>query len=238
MLARISPTHLAMRPSLALRPRRADRRAAARRAAALGAGATVAATAFGALAAASARRATAPVDEPVRARAATTGRSRAVRAVVTAPTHVGKWWAYVPAALGVAAYLLRARGGTARGRAGAGTVALAGAAAAALGPAFDRWLPQPPAPPGHPERRKPVFPSGHTFGPGTVALASAYVLAREGLAPMGLAIPAALALPLVTAGGKLVEQKHWASDVAGGYLGALALAGACCAAYERARAGR
>jgi len=225
-----------MPPLPILRPRRADRRAATRRAALLGAGATVAASGFGALAAASARRATVPVDEPVRARAAAGGRSKVLHAMVTAPTHVGKWWAYVPAALGVAAYLLRARGGTARGRAGAGAVALAGGAAAALAPAFDRWLPQPPAPPGHPDRRNPVFPSGHTFGPGTVALASAYVLAREGLVPMAAAIPVALALPLVTAGGKLVEQKHWASDVAGGYLGALALAAACCAAYERARA--
>jgi hypothetical protein len=81
-----------------------------------------------------------------------------------------------------------------------------------------------------------VFPSGHTFGPGTVALTAAYVLAREGLAPAAAALPTALALPLITAGGKLIEQKHWASDVAGGYLGALALAGAGAAAYERARA--
>jgi hypothetical protein len=83
-----------------------------------------------------------------------------------------------------------------------------------------------------------VFPSGHTFGPGAVALAAAYVLAREGLAPAGAALPAAFALPLATAGGKLAQQKHWASDVAGGYLVALALAGAAAAAYERARARR
>jgi hypothetical protein len=69
-----------------------------------------------------------------------------------------------------------------------------------------------------------------------VALAAAYVLAREGFVPMAAAIPAAVVLPLVTAGGKLVEQKHWASDVAGGYLAALAIAGAACAGYERARA--
>jgi hypothetical protein len=62
------------------------------------------------------------------------------------------------------------------------------------------------------------------------------VLAREGLAPAAAALPTALALPLLTAGGKLIEQKHWASDVAGGYLGALALASAGAAAYERARA--
>ncbi len=225
-----------MPPHLPLRPRRADRQAAKRRAAALGAGATLAATAFGALAAASARRATAPVDEAVRARAAAAGRRGAAGRLLAAPLPLGKWWAYLPAALGVAGYLLRERGRTRRGRAGAGAVALAGAAAAALAPAFDRWLPQPPAPPGHSSRRDPVFPSGHTFGPAAVALTAAYVLAREDLAPAGAALPAALALPLVTAGGKLAQQKHWASDVAGGYLGALAVAGACAAGYERARA--
>jgi hypothetical protein len=149
---------------------------------------------------------------------------------------LGKWWAYVPAAAGAAGHLLRARGSTPGGRAGAGAVLISAAVAAALGPAFDRWLPQPPAPPGHPSPADPVFPSGHTFGPGTVALTAAYVLAREGLAPAAAALPTALALPLLTAGGKLIEQKHWASDVAGGYLGALALAGAGAAAYERARA--
>jgi hypothetical protein len=51
------------------------------------------------------------------------------------------------------------------------------------------------------------------------------VLAREGLLHAGIGVPAAFALPLVTAGGKLAGQKHWASDVVGGYLGALAVAG-------------
>jgi hypothetical protein len=98
-----------------LRPRRAARRDAARRAAALGAGAAAAAAGFGVLAAASARRTTAPTDEKVRARAAEAGRRPGLRAALTGPGHVGKWWAYLPAALGASAFLLRRRGGG-RGR--------------------------------------------------------------------------------------------------------------------------
>jgi membrane-associated phospholipid phosphatase len=224
-------------PRLALRPRRAARRAAERRAAALAAGAVVAATGFGALAAASRRRATAPVDEEVRRRAAEAGSGPVARHVLAAPLPLGKWHAYLPLAVGAAAYVLRARGGRGHSAAGARAVVLAGLLPTALGPAFDRWLPQPPAPPGHPSPRDPVFPSGHTLGPGSVALAAAYVLAREGLLHAGIGVPAAFAMPLVTAGGKLTGQKHWASDVVGGYLGALAVAGACLAAYERAAAG-
>ena len=112
---------------------------------------------------------------------------------------------------------------------------LTGIAATGLNPAFDRWLPQPPAPPGHRSRGKPVFPSGHAFGPGAVALATAYVMARERLARPGVALPVALMVPLATAGGRVLQEKHWASDVLGGYLGGLALAAGCLTAYEASR---
>jgi len=107
--------------------------------------------------------------------------------------------------------------------------------ATALNPTFDHVLPQPPAPPGHPSRRKPVFPSGHAFGPSSIALCAAYVLAREGVARPAVALPVAALLPLATAGGRVLQEKHWASDVLGGYVGGLALAAACAAAYEAVR---
>jgi membrane-associated phospholipid phosphatase len=170
----------------------------------------------------------------VRVRAAAT--DDGTRRALAAPMPLGKWWAFVPAAVAVAGVIVRARGMGPRAVAGAGAVVGAALAAAALAPAFDRWLPQPPAPPGHPSPRDPVFPSGHTFGPGTVALTAAYVLAREELAPAAVALPAAFVVPLLTAGGKLAEQKHWASDVVGGYLGAVTVAATAAAAYERVRA--
>jgi membrane-associated phospholipid phosphatase len=223
-----------------------SRAASRRRASALGGVAVASAAGFGAVAAASARRATAGTDETIRETLAAPARHPA-RRVAHAVAVPGKWWAYLPAALGVAAYVLRApvpvgvRLRAPLGRhpersraAGAGAVLLASGLAAALGPAFDRWLPQPPAPPGQPSRRKPVFPSGHALGPTAMAVTSAYVLTRESLAPSGAAWGAALAYLLVPAGGKLVEQRHWASDVLGGYLGGAAIAAGCLAAYELA----
>ncbi len=235
--------------SMLLRPRRARARSLApRRVLALGATTTVAAAGLGALAVASSRRLTEPLDEAVR-EAAATPRRHPVRQAATAVGSLGKWWAYVPASAGIAAWLLTesmreaARRGPRRrprvpdrdAAAGAGAIVLAGVLAAVAGPAFDRWLPQPPAPPGHASRRDPVFPSGHTFGPGTVALAAAYVLARQGRARGGVAYPLAAAVPLLFAGGRLMEERHWASDVAGGYLASLMLAGSALAAFEALR---
>jgi membrane-associated phospholipid phosphatase len=208
-----------------------------RRAAGLAAVAVVAAGGFAALAQAVARRETAPVDEAVRRRTAAPD-DHPARDVAEAAAPVGKWWTYVPGALAASAYLLAApedREERRRPRAfGAGAVVLASLVATGLNPAFDHLLPQPPAPPGHESRRKPVFPSGHAFGPATVGLAAAYVLARERLARGGIAIPAALALPLATTAGRVLQEKHWASDVLGGYLGGIAVATACLAAYEAA----
>ncbi|HEX6751614.1 MAG TPA: hypothetical protein VF092_30250 [Longimicrobium sp.] len=139
-----------------------------RRALVLGGIAAAAAAGFGALAAAVARRDTARADEKVRKRTSPR-RGHPAREAADAISPVGKWWTYIPAALAASAYVVRADGaadGDAERsrRAGAGAITLAGVVATALNHAFDRVLPQPPAPPGRPSRRKPVFPSGHAFG--------------------------------------------------------------------------
>jgi membrane-associated phospholipid phosphatase len=205
------------------------------RALALAAVAIGAAAAFGALAAAVARRDTAQADEAVRKRTAAP-RGGPVRRAAEVAAPIGKWWTYLPMALGASAWLLASQEGReergSRSRmAGAGAVLVAGTVATALNPTFDNVLPQPPTPPGHP-RRKPVFPSGHAFGPGAIGFTAAYVLAREEIAHPAIALPVAAVLPLATAGGRVLQEKHWASDVLGGYLGGIALAAACAAAYE------
>lgn len=214
-----------------------ERRGGWRRAVALGAVAAAATAGFAAIAAAVARRDTAPVDEKVRKATAADPDGDTAEAAESIK-YAGKWYTYIPAAAAAAAAVLVARGEERGGRSrrvGAGALMLTGTVCTALNPAFDHLLPQPPAPPGHPSPSKPVFPSGHAFGPGAVSLAAAYVLSREGVAPAGLAFPAALAVPLVTAGGRMLVQKHWASDVAGGLLGGIAVAALCLSAYEAAR---
>lgn len=220
--------------------REQERRAGRRRAVALGAVAGAAAAGFAALAAAVARRDTARVDHQVRKATAADPDGDTAQAADSLK-YVGKWYTYVPAAAAASAAVLLARGGDGDGRngrsrrVGAGALMLTGTVCTALNPAFDHLLPQPPAPPGHSSPNKPVFPSGHAFGPGAVSLAAAYVLSREGIAPAAIAFPAALAVPVVTAGGRMLVQKHWASDVAGGLLGGIAVAALCLSAYEATR---
>lgn len=198
--------------------------------------AIAAAAVFARLNLASARRETAPIDEPVeRAAAAPPGHPARESAEQIAP--LGKWYVYVPAAVGFAGAVLlvpheddelASRAG------GAAAIVLAASAAALLNEKFDDWLPQPTPPPGRPPD-KPVFPSGHAFGPASVCLTAAYVAIREELAPSMLAIPLALLIPAATAGGRMLEEKHWLSDIIGGYLGALAVASTSAVLYEVAR---
>ena len=203
------------------------------------AGVAIAATAgFAAIAAAVATRETARADEKARRRTSVRGKKK-TREAADAIGPLGKWWTYIPAGVAASAFVLHADGGDEAApsrRAGAGAITLSAVVATALNHAFDRWLPQPPPPPGRKQRTKPVFPSGHAFGPTAVGLATAYVLAREELASPAAAVPIALAVPAVTAGGRLVTEKHWMSDVLGGFVGGVALAAGCAAAYEAARA--
>lgn len=207
------------------------------RIAVLGGVALASAGGFAGIARASATRAAARVDQRVRERARLPKR-HPVRRASEAVAPLGKWWAYLPIAAGAGTWLVASARGSRvrRRRAGAAaTILAAGLLATALAPLFDELLPQPPAPPGRRNRRKPVFPSGHAFGPAAVATTTAYLAAREGLARPRIAAPAAAMLPMLTVAGKLAGQKHWASDVFGGWLAGGALAAGCLAAYEALR---
>ncbi|HEX2781293.1 MAG TPA: phosphatase PAP2 family protein [Gemmatimonadaceae bacterium] len=222
---------------------------AARRPLALAITAATAATGFGALNAAIVHRRTAHADRTL-GKGAKARRGHPARRAAKALAPIGKWYTYMPFAAALSLYLLAATDGSTtrrvRGRGprlrprrltGAAAILVAGLLATGLNPLLDRWLPQPPPPPGRRTKRKSVFPSGHAFGPGAIALTAAYVLSREGVLRPGIAYPFALTIPAITAGARLVEEKHWVSDVAGGYLGAATLAAACLAAYESTRPG-
>ncbi|MDQ3696565.1 MAG: phosphatase PAP2 family protein, partial [Gemmatimonadota bacterium] len=65
-----------------------------------------------------------------------------------------------------------------------------------------------------------------------VALTGAYVLAREGIGDPRLIVPVALALPATSGVGRMYLDRHWATDVAGGWLAGLSVAACCAALYE------
>lgn len=141
-------------------------------------------------------------------------------------TPLGKWWAYVPPALSTAARLYQ------RGRRQAALTIAGTAVATALAPAVLERLVEHRFPP--PERHEPSkqsFPSGHALQTSAMALGTTYVLSREGeLAPVA-ALPATLG-SLAAGAGRLLLDRHWLSDVIGGYLAGVALGATCAGFYE------
>jgi undecaprenyl-diphosphatase len=198
-----------------------------------------AAAAFLLMARAVARRETAALDRKVQ-RKTKASRGTPARKAASAASPVGKWWSYVPAAAVTGLYVIFA--GDSRRKAidnvsrlnGAAAIVGAAGLAAVINQFLDDLIPQPPAPPGRPKDH-PVFPSGHAFGTTAVALAAAHVLTREELVEPALIYPLAAVLPLVTAAARMMEEKHWLSDIIGGYLAALAVAGVPLTMYEAAK---
>jgi len=130
----------------------------------------------------------------------------------------------VPAALAAAWWVWRRRGG----RPALALVA-APALAATAGLACSTLLAQrnPPdaddAPDG--EVTDPSFPSGHTTGVTAEALSVAFVLSREGLGSPG-ALAALLGWPLLVGVTRVYRDRHWATDVMGGWASGAAVAAA------------
>ena len=149
---------------------------------------------------------------------------------------LGKWWWYAPAAA-VAGTAVYAKGSGRQGEraAGAAALLLAAGVSALVNPLFDKVLPQPPPPPARKASPKPTFPSGHAFGLGAVALSAAYILHRERIIGGAAAVPVALLPPLIGGVAKMVEKKHWPSEVAGGFLVAVVIASLSALVYELER---
>jgi membrane-associated phospholipid phosphatase len=194
-----------------------------------------ASAAFFVLARAVALRDTASVDRKVQ-RKVKVRSGKPARKAAEAVSPVGKWWTYVPASGVIAGYIIAARRPEGRKlqRSVAGGAAIVGTAvvAAILNNVLDDLVPQPPAPPGRPSPRHPVFPSGHTFGTASVGLASAWILSSERLVSPQIAFPVAMLFPLLSASARMMEEKHWLSDVAGGLLVAVAVASTSITVYE------
>ena len=62
-----------------------------------------------------------------------------------------------------------------------------------------------------------------------------YVVVREELAPAGVVAPAAALAPVVVGLGRLVREKHLASDTVGGWLAGTSIAAALAGTYELTR---
>lgn len=190
-------------------------------------------TGFAMLARAVARRETAPIDHEVHHHTKL-DKGEPGREAAEKVSPIGKWWTYVPAALLTGTYVFARRDREKQSRvAGTAAIVSASVVAAAVNHVFDYLLPQPPPPPGRPPDH-PVFPSGHAFGTMSVALTAAYVLSREDLVRGEIAFPLSLIVPIVSSAARMIEEKHWISDILGGYLAAAGLSCAALAGYEAA----
>ena len=212
------------------------------RAAVLFGASAVAGAAFAAMAVASAKRKTVRPDNRLHTkmrRTVTASARQTARAAAPAIDKAGKWWAYTPIAFAGAAAVLAASPSLRRRRrgrhVGAVTLLATPIVAKAVSEAMDHWLPQPRVgrrnrPTGH-----PVFPSGHALGVAAVALTTGYVVVREGLARAGIAAPAAGVAPIVIGLGRMLRERHLASDTVGGWLAGVSIGAALAGAYELTR---
>lgn len=182
--------------------------------------------AFAALARAVHRRPDNPVDASARDQVLenTNGTVQDAHKVLRRP---GKWYVLVPASFVASAILARMRG-----LAAGLPVVLSSVLGAATAEGTEAWLPSRPPPPGRNDPEEPSFPSGHTLQPTALSLTAAYVLSREGLVRPQLAAPVALAVPLVFGLIQMPGDRHWLSDVVGGWLAGLTIAATCAALYD------
>jgi undecaprenyl-diphosphatase len=152
----------------------------------------------------------------------------ALHVAALSATPLGKWWGHIPPSLITANRLYH------RGRATAAvTVAATSVAAALLPKLLDRLLPHRFPPFERHEPSKHSYPSGHALQTSALALANGYVLRREGIGPAWAIGP--LSLGSIVAGlGRLLLDRHWTSDVIGGYFAGIALGATSAGCYELA----
>ena len=81
-----------------------------------------------------------------------------------------------------------------------------------------------------------AFPSGHTTNATAVVTTSAYMLVREGLVPLPIAVVCVIVLCLATGLSRVALGWHWGTDVLGGWIAGIGVAAMACWAYEAMRA--
>jgi len=143
---------------------------------------------------------------------------------------LGKELAVIPAAGLISAGLLR------DGRkAGAAAILSATTSAIAASHIFDAVLPQKTPPPGRKAPFDPHFPSGHALHSASLLAISAWVLTRENLADRKLIAAGAGASAFLLGVDRLIQDRHWPTDVLAGWLAAISIASFAASGYERAR---
>jgi membrane-associated phospholipid phosphatase len=120
-------------------------------------------------------------------------------------------------------------------KAGAAAVVVASAAAIGASHLFDVILKQRTPPPGRKAPADPHFPSGHALHSTALLGIGAWFISRDGLVEKKTAATAGGVLALALGFDRLVQDRHWTSDVVAGWLAAISIAGLVATGYESAR---
>ncbi|MEP6729883.1 MAG: phosphatase PAP2 family protein [bacterium] len=78
-----------------------------------------------------------------------------------------------------------------------------------------------------------AFPSGHTTNATAVLATSAYMLVREGVVPLPVAIAVAVVIIALTGASRVALGWHWGTDVIGGWFGGIGVAALSCLIFEQ-----
>ena len=151
-----------------------------------------------------------------------------IASIVTLP---GEWFAHPVIGTVVVTVLLIARGGPATRFVLPLAVASLGAIAAhhAVKFVYRRARPEVAL---RRDKTEAAYPSGHTTNTTAVLATSAFLLVREGVVPVYVAVPCVAAIALATGTSRVVLGWHWSSDVVGGWFTGVAVAAMCSAWYE------
>jgi membrane-associated phospholipid phosphatase len=149
---------------------------------------------------------------------------RRTKKAVTPLGSLAKEWSVLPGAGLVGAKLLRDGNKE-------GAIAVVGSTLAAIA-ASHILLPQSTPPPGRKAPFDPHFPSGHALHSTAFLAATAWVFGREGSTSSKLIAAGAGALAGALGVDRLIHDRHWTSDVVGGWLAAIAIASAAASVYE------
>jgi membrane-associated phospholipid phosphatase len=189
---------------------------------------SAAALAFGVLASRTLKPRT--ILEDLRLRAHLPRYSRRAKKIAIPFGHLGKEMAVLPIAGLTGAKLLAENK-----KAAAAAVISATLAAVGSSHLFDALLQQRTPPPGRRAPADPHFPSGHALHSTALLGIGAWVLSREGMISRKTAAISAATLAVALGFDRLVQDRHWTSDVVAGWLAAISIAGLAAGAYETAR---
>ena len=87
------------------------------------------------------------------------------------------------------------------------------------------------------DKTEAAYPSGHTTNATAVVATSAYLLVREGILPLPIAVACLIGLCLATGFSRVALGWHWGTDVLGGWMAGTGIAALACWGYEAARVG-